>query len=480
MYTLLIIASLYLLASLSCLAQDRIKYPFLAVQKAGVNKLMVIEDGIAALQLRVDMIRRAKKSIEVEYFIFNTDTAGKIIATELVAAAKRGVKVRVLVDKSIAVFKLKLHFAKELARQRVDLRYYNAAEIFHISSIQFRNHRKLLSVDDVEALTGGRNIGDDYFDLSHEFNFNDRDIHVKGPIVKAMRESFERFFYHKITQKPDLTEEVSEKNQHLARALLKEGPAGKAARKRMESVGREILAKTKSHTCPVTTFASDAPGGEFSTRLDPEFGRTHRHLRNVLRSKINQVDKRLILSSPYMIHNERTQGIFNMLLAKKVKIHLHTNSLASTDAIYVAANLYISMQDWLNRGVQIYLHDGQWPGFNPQTPLMIRQARWGTHGKTQIYESKKFSEVMIGTYNVDNRSNFYNTEMAIFCRGNDELTNEVKQHIVNLTEKSLKVLVNGTAIGKNGKIQNVYGTDKKEITKMRIATVPSWLVKFLL
>src|SRR5687767_4735679 len=66
-----------------------IPHPFYAVQSAGQNKVMYIDDGIAALALRVDMIRRAKRTIEVEYFIFNVDTSARIFVKELIAAAKR-------------------------------------------------------------------------------------------------------------------------------------------------------------------------------------------------------------------------------------------------------------------------------------------------------------------------------------------------------------------------------------------------------
>lgn len=461
------------------LANLNIPYPFYA--KSGPqNQVKVIEDGITALHLRVEMIRRAKKNVEVEYFIFNTDTAGKIIATELVAAAKRGVNVRVLVDKSVAVLKLKFNIAKELAAHKVKLRYYNPAALYRISSANFRNHRKLISVDDREAITGGRNMGDDYFDLSTHFNFNDRDIYIQGPMARALRDSFDSYYNHEISERPDLRQEVSAKDVAAAKAFLREGPAEVAARNRLRNVGGPILSGLRSFSCPELTYATDAPGGDFRNRLDPAYSGNFRHLRKVLRDRISKVDERVIISSPYMIHNSRTEEIFAGLLAKKVNIHIYTNSLASTDAIHVAANMYLGLQDWLSKGVHVYLHDGKWAGLNPQTPVAIRNADWGTHAKTQIYESKDSSEVMIGSYNVDNRSNFYNNELAVFCKGNPEFTNEVKRGIVSLTQKGLRVRRNNTAVDRYGKIRNVYGADRTEVLKMKAATLPSWLLKFLL
>jgi putative cardiolipin synthase len=188
--------ALTFLCTLSAFAADSIPYPFLEVQENQGNKVMVIENGVAAFETRLQMIRRAQKNIEVEYFIYNTDVAGKIVSRELVAAAKRGVKVRVLIDKSIAVFQLNSFYAHELAENGVEVKYYNTASVLAPSTMQFRNHRKLISIDDVEAITGGRNIAEEYFDMSPEYNFNDRDIYVTGPIVKAMRDSFDLFWAH--------------------------------------------------------------------------------------------------------------------------------------------------------------------------------------------------------------------------------------------------------------------------------------------
>src|SRR5665647_1107804 len=80
------------------LLSDGIPAPFYALQDQGKNKVMNINSGSAALQMRLDMIRRAKKHIVVEYFIYNTDIAAKIFTRELVAATKRGVKVRIPVS----------------------------------------------------------------------------------------------------------------------------------------------------------------------------------------------------------------------------------------------------------------------------------------------------------------------------------------------------------------------------------------------
>lgn len=466
-----------------------IPYPFYDVQENQGNKVMVVDNGVAAFELRLQMIRRAQKNIEVEYFIYNTDIAGKIVTRELVEAAKRGVKVRMLIDKNVATFRLNSYIAYELAKYGIEVKYYNTAPVILISTVQFRNHRKLLSVDDSEAITGGRNIGDDYFDMSHEFNFNDRDVYVTGPIVKVMRESFDEFFAHKMSKYPkrpkkkagdEALSERWEKKIAKAKVFLEESPEETLVRAKSASEGRKILETSKMYDCPTATWSSDAPGANFKQRLKEKYLDKFRYLRQTLAEKTLEVDKAFTLSSPYLIHNKRTRNIMAHLIRNKVDINVYTNSLGSTDAVYVAANLYLYIKKWAKAGIKIYLHDGKFMHDGPAMNEEAEKATWGTHDKTQVYESASHTEVMIGTYNIDNRSNFYNTEMALFCRGNDELSRDVKESIMARAKKGLFVQQDGTAVDSTGVLRNIHAAGKKKVLMMKLITLPSWLLNFLL
>lgn len=466
-----------------------IPYPFYEIQENKGNKVMVVDNGVAALELRLQMIRRAQKNIEVEYFIYNTDLAGKVLTRELVAAAKRGVKVRLLIDKNIATFRLNSYYAHELAEHGVQVKYYNDAPVVKISTVQFRNHRKLISVDDVEAITGGRNIGDDYFDMSHEFNFNDRDVYVTGPMVKVMRESFDEFFHHEMSVNPkrpkrskNNEDRASRWDKKVAKAkeFLEPSPEETLIRSLSAEKGQPVLDSSKLHDCPTATYSTDAPGANFKTRLEEKFLEKFRFLRQTLAEKTLEVDKAFTLSSPYLIHNKRTRNIMAHMVNKKVDINVYTNSLGSTDAVYVAANLYLYIKAWARAGIKIHLHDGTFVHEGPAMTEEAEKSRWGTHDKTQVYEASTHSEVMIGTYNIDNRSNFYNTEMAMFCRGNDELSQEVKESILRRAYKGIAIQSDGSGIDAKGLPRNIHAAGKKQVLMMKFITLPSWLLNFLL
>lgn len=465
---------------------------------------MLLNSGIASFQKRIDIIRKALNNIEVEYFIYGTDHSSKLLTQELVNAAERGVTVRVLIDKSAAVFVFDEHYAEVLKEQGVEVRYYNPAPMIQVSSINFRNHRKLISVDDKFAITGGRNIGDDYYDLSKSFNFLDRDVYIEGDIVKTMRESFDEYFNHKISERPEKTispparvlrkraggkvsvwvdnskaineykEKVKAANDFIIRT-----EEDKKALERIAEVSLPILAQKKIHSCPELTFSTDRPGGNFLTRLVESYSDDFRYLRKTLFDKANEATKEITISSPYMINNHYSRKQMNELLMRGTKLKLYTNSLASTDAVYVAANLYKDYLTWRVWGVELYMHDGRYVDENEVFSEEVKKAKWGTHSKTQVYKSEDHTEIMIGTYNIDNRSNHYNTEMAIFCRGNDELTQELEDNIQSRMNSGYKMKAL-TAVAPDGTTKSIFGATRKDLLKMVIIALPSWLLRPLL
>lgn len=491
---------------------ENLKAPYYQVQKESDgfhNDMMILNSGVAAFAKRIEMIRSAKKSIEAEYFIYALDETSKALTSELVLAAKRGVKVRILIDKSSAIFVFDEFYAKALKEQGVELRYYNDAALIRISSINFRNHRKLLVVDDRAAITGGRNIENDYFDYSEEFNFIDRDVYVEGDIVKTMRESFDKFFEHKIAERPELPKRpkdvvrrwtndrdgrgfrdfsnekaVKEYEERLkaARLFVSSTESDIELISKFEQAGQEVLSKSRLLNCPETTYATDAPGGTFATRLLKKYGDEFRHLRKVLFEKANAVDKGIVLSSPYIINSPKSMDIYQNLLDRGVSIDIYTNSLASTDAVYVAANLYPSLREMISNNIGVYLHSGQFHDEGSPLVADVTKAKWGTHSKTQLYlyQDSTQNEFMIGTYNYDNRSNHYNTEMALFCKGSVELFSDVQRSVDERFGHAYRIDKNLKAKDQKGREVSIYGASEEDLLTMRLISIPSRLLNLLL
>ena len=496
------------------LHSDSVEKPFYEVQKTEdgySNNMQILNSGIAAFWKRIELIRSAKESVEVEYFIYGLDETAKAFTTELVAAAKRGVKVRVLVDKSASIFELDEFYAEALKKVGVEVRYYNPAPIYQVSTINFRNHRKLLTVDDKYAITGGRNIENDYFDYSEEFNFLDRDVFIEGDIAKTMRKSFDAFFEHEISERPSApvkpndtitvhsggigkmgssTKEIPNKDslnefaakQQAALDYITETPEDIALKNKYEVLGIANLEKTGVYSCPELTYSTDKPGGEFVTRLVENYDASYRVLRKTLRDKASTVNKKIVVSSPYMINSPRSLDMYMKLINRDVEIDLYTNSMASTDALYVAANLYRSVFVWKEQGINTYVHPGKFQDEGDGMLVDVTKAKWGTHSKTQLYEYEDNSqnEFMVGTYNYDNRSNHYNTEMGVFCKGGAELYQDVAASIETRMKEAYLITDNFGAVDKDGNKVSPLGANKDDLLLM-VAMAPfAWLAQLLL
>jgi putative cardiolipin synthase len=494
-----IILCLFLLTSFGSFAglqSATIPRPFFVEQESEDNQMFLLSRGEEALEARLDLISKATKTIEVEYYIYDADKVGKLMTLELIKAAKRGVKVRMLLDKFTSIAQVNAFFAREIMKSGIEIKYYNDSSFIQISSVQFRNHRKLLVVDDFAAITGGRNIGDHYFNQAHDINYDDRDVLITGPIVPAMRNTFDIYYDDKVSVNPKIPkppkatyhdDERSHENKikkylakvDEAKAFLVETESDIALRNEIRNFGNKQMEGKKSHVCPNTTFASDAPGAKFGDRIKSSYMDDFRFVRKAFADKVSAVDKRLIISSPYFIANNAYKEMLDSLLEKNVEVIFHTNSLASSDAIFMSANLYWHAKSWIKKGLKLFLHDGKQveaEGMIGGTTPKI----WGTHAKTHIYETSEYTEVMIGSSNFDNRSDFYNTEIAVFCKGNDEFSDEVKADVMKRMKNGISVDGNAKAITRTGESINLTGATKDKILKMQIFSVPSKLIDFLL
>jgi len=172
----------------------------------GATGAYVLDTGEEALLARAWLADHAERSIEVQYFIWSTDNIGILAAEALLRAADRGVKVRVIVDDMLIDVPDKTLLA--LARHpNIEIRIYNP--VHHVGTPFYkralnvltdfrganqRMHDKTFIVDGKVAITGGRNMADEYFNYDHAYNFRDRDALLLGAAVKTMQASFAAFW----------------------------------------------------------------------------------------------------------------------------------------------------------------------------------------------------------------------------------------------------------------------------------------------
>ena len=325
-----------------------------------VNYVQIVESGQDSLLGRINLIRSARSSIDVQTFILADDDAGTLFLNELIAAARRGVRVRMLVDQLNAPGNLELLANLTSAHANFQMRLYNpnfdhahtsaweyvAGILAHFRRINQRMHNKMMVVDGVVGFTGGRNIADDYFDWNPEYDFRDRDAILAGPEVRRMQRVFEVFWNAPRSVPLARLKDVA------AMLIANAGPPPLAtpidqqrrtprvlAMARAASDSAEVQRRLVDGARAVADvrFLADGPAKQRDSG-EEDVGRTTRGLRALVEGAQTSV----WMQTPYLVLSHDARELFRSMHKRPdpPKVTISTNSLASTDAIPVYALSY--------------------------------------------------------------------------------------------------------------------------------------------
>lgn len=430
--------------------------PVFSFESKEEHLLKVLNHGSLALKERYDLINQAKKTIEIESFIFEDDNSGRILLNALMRKAAQGVEIRLLLDKVFASKTVDPFITHELRDSGVKVRFFNTLPFIFFNRIQYRNHRKSFIVDGKKAIVGGRNIGDEYYDLSDDYNFIDRDVLVKGPVAKAVQRTFNAFWNSKYTKLIKRQPKPQEKLYHRAgnsnfhdtwrfKNSLRRWTKRKEIAKNFLSMKEndkllvelenfwvdleaQKINKSYEYYCRDLGYYSDKPS----------VGRRKTKKSRVLKYKIfdmlRNTKRSVLIETPYFLFDDDTREIFKELLNRKVDVRILTNSLYSSDAIPVGSRFYDIVSKWIDRGLKVHMYAGVSLSDYPLFKEDLTEQRWGAHGKTFIIDSRK---VIVGSYNFDPRSNNYNMEHALFCRDNYVFADDLRENVERRLKHSL-------------------------------------------
>lgn len=437
------------------------------------HQALILDYGQDALLARLSMVRAAQRTLDVQTYIFDEDDAGHLFLDELLAAARRGVRVRVLVDQLSALrevqtlaalagvhanFEMRI-YNPLLGRARISYPQYVLAAACCWRRLNQRMHNKLLLVDGVAGITGGRNYQDSYYDWDPEYNFRDRDLYVAGPVVAEMGESFDQYWDARLTRTLPVLADVG-------RMLLRDGvPSLPHAPFKLP--GRvERISRDADDGALVAALAAQAlPVGEVAFISDPP--QKHRSGYDAvapssrgLRGLIAGAREEVLLQTPYLVLSPAAQDLFRELHERDdpPRVLVSTNSLAATDAFITYALSYKYKRRHLREfGFEIHEFkpfpqdapidveatgtvepgiaaasrprlDGsdrartrplereysalRWSGFSAheRVPLHRGGVRFGLHAKSLVVDGRIG---VVGTHNFDPRGDVYNTESAV-------------------------------------------------------------------
>ncbi len=419
--------------------------------RQGRHHVTLVEYGADALKLRVHLIRSAQRYIDVQNFILRKDETGELLLNELLDAARRGVKVRLLLDQMFTFSDAEYLVLLTMTHTNFEIRFYNPsfykakmAKHDWISAVACcfrrfnqRMHNKLVIVDDTVGVIGGRNIADRYFDYDTNYEFKDRDVAVFGRTVREMRQSFDWFWESpKTVPVQHLRDVAAELLSQIPQPLELYQPSARLLPLLERSADQkhiEALFIQPAFEVDRLEYFSDRPRKEAFPEDSPKKDIT-RELYNVLTS----AQRSVVIQSPYMVLSKRARQVFADLRKNNPDIELifSTNSLASTDADTVYGNTHKHKKRYVERlGFQMYEfkpYPVDAPDFFPRWSELILEKKQGVTSEATVsgdnstipmpaprigLHSKSFvidSQVaMIGSHNFDPRSEGFNTENGL-------------------------------------------------------------------
>nr|WP_199041742.1 phospholipase D family protein [Dyella sp. ASV24] len=458
---------------------------------APVHVVTLLNDSEAAMVARLNLIRAAQHSIDVQTYIWDQDDAGQLVLNELIKAAQRGVKVRILADQLFSFGDPVLLERLATVHQNLEIRLYNptfhkaqtsvaefsASIVCCFMTFNQRMHNKLLLVDNLIGITGGRNYQDRYFDWDNDFDYVDRDVMVGGPAARKMAASFETFWNHKratpLTHLRDVNRQLLDDNHPGPLPEPHYAHPQRVARVQEEASDGgwidDVLVSDTLRTGRVDFF-SDLP----AKTDQPDKRSAHEFTAHLMRM-VGAAQHEVVLQTPYLVMSDRANAIFERLHKGDAppRIVVSTNSLASTDAFAVYAISYKHRKRYLKDfGFEIYemkpraegpaednadsaADDGPPPPLqggaaprrrvgnergllgsrsngrrNRPAPLTTPGRRFGLHAKSIVVDD---DFAMVGSHNFDPRSDHYNTEAGVIVY-DARFANELRDSILRDTQ----------------------------------------------
>lgn len=406
----------------------------------------LLPDAFYSLDARIQLVTRARDSLDVQYYLIQDDRSGRLLMRNLRDAALRGVRVRLLVDDLYAGANDAM-FSGLAAFPNVEVRLFNPfccarqstagkyiASLLDFKRLNHRMHNKLLIADGAVVVMGGRNIADEYFARSATSNFVDMDVLVVGPVVGQLARIFDVYWNSQQAYPVDtIVREYADAEQ--ARRgfdhLVDDGEQMRAVAVPPYDVlgygpiSDDLDAGRLGLVWGTATAFADQPQKVMA--MSAERARAMSAEMNVM-DRVMEAKDDVVISSPYFIPGQDGVRDFDDLRKRNVKVTILTNSFAANDVPLVHIGYARYRVALLRTGVDIYelsptraRHDER---------LMIPGMSLGRlHAKAAVIDQ---SRVYIGSVNLDPRSDSTNTELGLFARC-PELAKEVIR-VINISK----------------------------------------------
>jgi putative cardiolipin synthase len=404
--------------------------------------------GDFALDTRLELARRAERTLDVQYYQIHNDETGRYLLRTLRDAARRGVRVRLLMDDLYTSGDDELLLALA-ATPNLELRLFNpfpagrgsmlrrfSASLFDFSRVNRRMHNKLFIADGAMAVAGGRNIGNEYFTQTAGANFIDLDTFVAGALIPRLASLFDQYWN-------------SDYVRPIGTVVASGVPREERQRRFEEATGPRTTPPPRppapNDVLGYSPIVEDLKAGKLDliwTRAEayadsPErvIGRQANYggiplldVDSVRYNVIEQIRRGrsdVTIVSPYLIPGKGGLEAMREVRGRGMKISVVTNSLAATDEPVVHTGYRRYREDMLRLGAEIHELSSQ------RTRRSVRLGLFGTqigrlHAKSAVIDGRT---LFVGSMNFDPRSDVHNTEIGLII-----FSREMAQQVLKLIE----------------------------------------------
>ncbi|WP_066799878.1 phospholipase D family protein [Moraxella oblonga] len=390
-------------------------------QKSGIYPLANSRDAFLA---RLALIETASQSIDLQYYIYHDDISGRLLSQRLLAAADRGVRVRLLLDDHTMAGMDGVIAALD-DHDNIEVRLFNPymqrgfrplgylSDFFRLNR---RMHNKSLTADSLVSILGGRNIGDEYFEATSGVMFADLDVAVVGKAVDEMASDFDRYW--------------NSKSAYEARSIIGNVKAADLSGTSQEAQGyidlltesafmKALQAGDLPFVWADATLISDHPDKVIGKRQEDNIFAKH------IAPLMSQAQDELIIVSPYFVPTRQGERMLSTLAGSGKSVHVLTNTLAANDVAVVHSGYAKYRKELLKNGVNLYeLKDSA-----TVKPAKVRGVYDGKgaslHAKTFTVDNRY---LYVGSFNFDPRSANLNTELGLLI-DNPQLASVLSQKL---------------------------------------------------
>ncbi|WP_095187931.1 phospholipase D family protein [Pseudomonas sp. Irchel 3E19] len=432
----------------------------------GRSGFRLLSNSTEAFTARAELIRNAQSSLDLQYYIVHDGVSTRMLVEELLKAADRGVRVRILLDDTTSDG-LDQIIATLAAHPQIQIRLFNplhlgrstgvtraAGRLLNLSLQHRRMHNKLWLADNSVAIVGGRNLGDVYFDAEPNLNFTDIDMLSVGPVAEQLGHSFDQYWNSALSKPIEefLSSEPSAKDLQNTRTRLEESL--EETRKQNHVLYQQLMTfKTeprmdiwrKELIWAWSQALWDAPSKVLAKgEPDPQL-----LLTTQLAPELTGVSKELIMISAYFVPGQPGLVYLTGRADAGVSVNLLTNSLEATDVPAVHGGYAPYRKALLEHGVKLFelrRQPGDGGGSGPHIfySKSFRGSDSSLHSKAMIFDRQKS---FIGSFNFDPRSVLWNTEVGVLVD-----SPELAEHVRELALQGMAPALSYEAKLENGQI----------------------------